>query len=96
MHNLQYFSTYGRSFVSMFVLVTTAKWVDCLLHLWMKLYLATATGCLYPTLYIHSFPDVMLESYRVLPYSPIFFIIYLVITLYIVGNLVKLYWNIVK
>ena len=27
MHNLQYFSTLGHSFVSMFVLLTTAKWV---------------------------------------------------------------------
>ena len=49
-----------------------------------------ATVAYTPLIYIHSFPDVMLESYHILPYSPIFFIIYLVITLYIVANLVSL------
>ena len=40
-------------------------------------------------LHTHSFPDVMLESYHVFPYSPIFFVIYLIITLYIISNVVR-------
>ena len=42
-------------------------------------------------LFICSFPDVMLESYHVYSYSPIFFVIYLIITLYIIANVVRMY-----
>ena len=41
--------------------------------------------------YNNSNPDVMMEAYSQVDASPIFFFIYLVLTLYFVSNIVRLY-----
>jgi len=55
-------------------------------HCWIYIVIYIPTPHI---LHAHSFPDVMLESYHVFPYSPIFFVIYLIITLYIIANVVS-------
>ena len=42
--------------------------------------------CSYVLSILHSFPDVMMESYNRKPLAPLFFIIFLIITLYIITN----------
>ena len=37
-------------------------------------------------IYSHSFPDVMMESYKNKPLAPLFFIIFLIFGLYIITN----------
>lgn len=59
-----YFGNFETSFISMFVLLTTAN-----------------------------FPDVMLPSYAESAWSPLFFISYLIIVLYIVMYLVSILIN---
>ena len=53
----------------------------CLLHINTYIYLLHACMCINC-----SFPDVMMESYSVKPLTPIFFVIFLIIGLYIIIN----------
>ncbi|RWS24224.1 two pore calcium channel protein 1-like protein [Leptotrombidium deliense] len=73
-----YFSSLERSFVSLFVLLTTAKYT-----FFEKFNLFTMES---------SFPDVMMPSYAKCRWSAIFFVLFLVIHLYFLMNLVSFFY----
>ena len=42
--------------------------------------------CMYVCVCVYSFPDVMMEVYKRKPLAPLFFVLFLIFTLYIISN----------